>query len=212
MSCSFTPVACRGVVDLGHEAPDEGVMAVALPARDDVEALIELRQQIRDLGRVVLEIGIHRDDDVAGRDLDAGCERRRLSEVPAQPHDPDVQMRRMQSHELAIRPVGRAVVDEDDLPLGSRRRKRRPELAIQRLERRILVQERYYNGESAASLIGSRHAGAGRQAERLNALDSCRFAAGNRHLWSVLRYPRFIRAPSTRWGQPFGRSSEGNCV
>ena len=44
---------------------DERVAAVRLPARDEVEALVELGEQPRDLGRVVLAVAVDRDDDVA---------------------------------------------------------------------------------------------------------------------------------------------------
>ena len=110
----------RGVVDPRDEAPDERVVPVALPARDDVEAVVELRQEIRDLGRVVLQIRIHRDDHVAGGDVDSRRERGSLAEVPAQAHDANVEVCGVEPHELAIGPVRRAVVDEHDLPLEGR--------------------------------------------------------------------------------------------
>src|SRR6266542_2794066 len=53
------------VEDLRENSAAERVAAVGLPAGDQVEALVELRQEPRYLGRVILEIGVDRDDDVA---------------------------------------------------------------------------------------------------------------------------------------------------
>ena len=107
----------RAVVDPRHEAAKERILAVALPARDDVVALVELCNQIRNLCRVVLKVGVHRHDDLAGCNFDACSERSCLSEVPAQAHDPHVELRLVKADELLIGAVGRAVVDEDDLPV-----------------------------------------------------------------------------------------------
>ena len=48
----------------------------------------------------------------------------------------------MEPDELAIRAVGRAVVDVDDLPLDAGRVECGLELVVERAERRLLVQER----------------------------------------------------------------------
>ena len=51
------------VEDLRRDAARQRVAALRLPAGDEVEALVELRQQARDLGRVVLQVAVDRDDD-----------------------------------------------------------------------------------------------------------------------------------------------------
>ena len=66
--------AAGGLAAIFKVAPDQAaafiaildVTALVLPARDQVESLVELREQRGDLGRVVLEIGIDGDHDVAG--------------------------------------------------------------------------------------------------------------------------------------------------
>ena len=78
------------VEDLRRDAPRERVAPLRLPAADEVEALVELRQQPRDLGRIVLEVGVDRDDDVALGVREPRRERRRLAEVPAQADHPHV--------------------------------------------------------------------------------------------------------------------------
>jgi len=64
--------------------------AARLPARDEIEPLVELGEQARDLRGVVLEVAVDRHHDVAGRLGEAGRERRGLAEVAAQPHDADI--------------------------------------------------------------------------------------------------------------------------
>ena len=137
------------VVDPRDEPSHERIVPIALPARDDVESVVELGEQVRDLGRVVLQVCIHRDDHLAGRDLDSGRERGRLAEVPAQTYDADVEVRRMEAHELAVRAVGRAVVDEHDLPVEVGRAERGVEFGVDLLERRLFVEERDDDGDQA---------------------------------------------------------------
>ena len=59
------------VEDAGRDPSAQRVAPLRLPARDEVEALVELREQARNLGRVVLEVAVDRDDDVALRLLEA---------------------------------------------------------------------------------------------------------------------------------------------
>ena len=61
-----------------------------LPARHEVVALVQLREEPRDLRGVVLEVAVDRHDDVALDLAEAGVECRRLAQVAAQPHDADV--------------------------------------------------------------------------------------------------------------------------
>ena len=68
----------------------ERVPPTRLPARDEVEALVELGEQARDLGGIVLEVAVDRDDHVALRLREAGGERGRLAEVSSQPDDDHV--------------------------------------------------------------------------------------------------------------------------
>ena len=98
MSCSRSPGHAPGhaVEEPRGDPPRERVAPLRLPAGHEVEALVELRQQAGDLGRVVLEVAVDRDDDVAGRLREAGVERGRLAEVAAQAHDAHVVVDRVQ--------------------------------------------------------------------------------------------------------------------
>ena len=98
-SCSRTP-EITPVVQLKtreNDAPQERVVAPGLPAGDEVEALVELREELRDLGRVVLQVGVDRHDDLAARLEEAGLERRGLPEVAAQVDHDDIRQLIVQS-------------------------------------------------------------------------------------------------------------------
>ena len=127
------------VEDLRRDAPRDRVAALRLPARDEVVALVELRQQPRDLGGVVLQVAVNCHDDVACRLGEAGVERRRLAEVAAQADDADVVVRVVEPRQRAERAVGRAVVDEDGLPGAAVAVERRGQLVVEQRDAALLV-------------------------------------------------------------------------
>ena len=105
------------VEDARDDAPSpERVAALRFPARDEVEALVQLREQARDLARVVLEVAVDRDDDLALGVREPGGERGRLAEVAAQADDLRVRGSGVEPRQRGERAVLRAVVDEDRLP------------------------------------------------------------------------------------------------
>ena len=63
------------------------VLAVLAPAGDDVVPLVELLQHRGDVGRVVLQVGVERDDDAGARVVDAGGECRGLPVVATKAHE-----------------------------------------------------------------------------------------------------------------------------
>ncbi len=68
------------------------------------------------LRRIVLQVGVHREDDLTPRHLESGDERRRLAEVAAETNDMDARIALMQRAQRLKRAVPAAVVDEDDFP------------------------------------------------------------------------------------------------
>jgi hypothetical protein len=125
-----------------EESPRERVVPPRFPARYEIEPLVELGEQLRNLRGVVLEIGVDRHDDVTVRFEKAGLERRRLAEVPTEVHDHDIGRLGMESLERGHAPVGRPVVHEDDLERLALRLECVRDLAIQRIERLLLVEQR----------------------------------------------------------------------
>src|SRR4029453_17216842 len=69
------------VEDARGQSAGERIPPPGLPAGDEVEALIELREETWDLGWVVLEIRVDRDNDLAGGMPEAGGERHRLAQI-----------------------------------------------------------------------------------------------------------------------------------
>ncbi len=73
------------VGDARRDFAQKGIIhAMLTPSAGDVEAFIDLGEQRRNILGRVLQIAIHRDDDVALRFVESRGERRGLSEVAAQ--------------------------------------------------------------------------------------------------------------------------------
>ena len=79
-----TDLARRGVEEFGGNGLRQGVVALLLPARDEVVALLgDHLEEGRYLVGRVLEVGVHRDDDAALRLLETAVEGRALAVVAA---------------------------------------------------------------------------------------------------------------------------------
>ena len=104
----------------GQRAPP-GVAAGRAPAARDVGAGLDRGDEPRDVLGLVLEVAVHRHDDVAARAREPGVHRRVLAEVPLEADGVDARVGRVQPLELGPGPVGRAVVDEDQLERLCRR-------------------------------------------------------------------------------------------
>src|SRR6266536_1763755 len=63
------------VEELRRDAARQRVAAPRFPTRHEVEAFLELREQARNLGRIVLEVAVDRDDAVARGLRESGSER-----------------------------------------------------------------------------------------------------------------------------------------
>ena len=79
------PVGDDGWDLTGHEL----VLALVAPADHDIEALPDLFQEQGDVARVVLEIAVHGDDDLAAGVLDAGDHGRGLAVVLTEADHPE---------------------------------------------------------------------------------------------------------------------------
>ena len=84
---------------VGHargEAAHEVVLPVLPPAVDDIVALIQLGQQGRDVGRVVLAVGVEGNDDRAAGVVETGGEGGRLAVVAPEADGDDARVGRGQ--------------------------------------------------------------------------------------------------------------------
>src|SRR2546430_9404011 len=131
---------------VGHprrHAPDEGI---AIPTVHSLAAdrvpLIELGEQARDVGRVVLQVGIHGHDHPPTRGLEARVGGRRLAGVRLESDESDTSIALAEATDDLGAPVLAAVVDEDDLELDAQSFEHRAELGPQWREILLLVVHR----------------------------------------------------------------------
>lgn len=95
--------------------PAHPVVLPPLPhAADDVEA-VDLGEEPRDVRRVVLQVGVQGDDDLAAGVAEAGVHRRRLAAVPALVEHAHAVVVPGQPPQDFRAGVGAAVIDEEDL-------------------------------------------------------------------------------------------------
>ena len=107
------------------------------PAGRDVDAF-ERGEEPRDVLRLVLEVAVHRHDAVAARPREPRVHRRVLAEVALEADDAHARVLFVQRAERRERAVGRAVVDEDRLPLAPVERGR--DAPVQLLDGALLVE------------------------------------------------------------------------
>src|SRR5437764_655803 len=127
------------VEDSRQDTPAQRVAAAGLPARNEVEALVELHQQPGNLCGIVLQVGVDRDDGLTGSLAEPGRECDRLPEVSTQPDDAYVLMRVVEPGQRSEGPVDGAVVDEHGLPVLLEGLECSLELLVQQRDRVLLV-------------------------------------------------------------------------
>ena len=127
--------------DRRHAAQDQAVLAIASPAHDQVEPALQLRDQPRNVGGVVLEVRVHRDHHPAATRLEPGCHGGRLAEVAPQEHEAHVLgVLLTQPVQELPRAVGAHVVREDHLPRTPHPPHVLADLGVERLEVVALVE------------------------------------------------------------------------
>ncbi len=189
--------ADEGVGDERRDPPeDQPVLAILAPAGDQIESLVQLGDEARDVVRVVLPVGVHRDDQGAARRMEAGVERRRLTGVA--PKEDRLQI----GADLRLLPdqgraaVVAAVVDGDDLELLSHPREHGRDLVEERDQVVALVVDGeddadVHDGASAARFAPLYHA-----QRRLSGIGAPR---GGSH---IARTVAVARASSARGARP----------
>src|SRR5205807_5237597 len=84
------------------------------PTADDVKAVVEFFNERGDLRRVVLQIAIHRDDDLTMSSVETSFERWGLAKVPSKTDDADALVRLMNFAQDVRGPVCAPVIDKAD--------------------------------------------------------------------------------------------------
>ena len=108
-------LAHHPVRDAAGQLPSQpGILSFHAPAADDVVAFRHGAQKLREVLRVVLEITIHGDDDVALGEVKPGLQGGGLAEVSPQPKDRDSRILVADLVQQHARLVAAPIVDEDD--------------------------------------------------------------------------------------------------
>ena len=131
----------------GNLARDQLVLAVVAPADDEVEAGVDLLQQQRDVGRIVLQVAVHGDEHFAVRVLDARRHRRRLAVVAAELDDAQPRIAACERRSDRDRVVLAAVVDEHHLERPAELIERLHDRLVQRANAFLLVVQRHDDGK-----------------------------------------------------------------
>ncbi len=125
----------------GQLASELLVLPVLAPSGDHVGSGVELREQLADVGGIVLEIAVHRDDHLAAGRFDARAHRRGLAEI--EPEADHVQLGPLRGDFLKREEgaVAAAVVDADHFPRAPELAELGEELVEQRRDVLLFVEE-----------------------------------------------------------------------
>ena len=135
---------CRPVEELARPPLADRVVALLLPARNQVVTLLEDHTaQGGDLLGRILQVGVHGDHHLAARSRKAAIESGRLAVVARKTDAPQRRILRGQALDNGPRAVGRAVVHEDCLIGEGMGRSDTVDPRQQFGQRLLLVVERY---------------------------------------------------------------------
>ena len=121
------------------------------PARHGVVAFGELVEEIRDLRRIVLQIAVHGDDDLAAGVVEPGRQGGRLAVVPTQVDADDPWVGLTQLLQDAGRGVAAPVIDKNRLPRLFARLERLRNPPVELPQARLLVVQRDNDETSGVS-------------------------------------------------------------
>jgi hypothetical protein len=128
----------------GQQTLDRIVVALLAPAADHVVTLVELRDERRDVRRVVLQVRVQGNDHVAPGVRETRAQGSGLPEVPSETDHADPWIRRLEALEILETAVGAAIVDEDQLVFVPARQ-RAGDLLVQSRQVLLLVQEGHHH-------------------------------------------------------------------
>ncbi len=113
----------------------------------DIVAFIELRKQLLNLLRLVLEIGVHHNDDVACGIVESSRQRNVVAEITGEALDANMlRIARTDVEQNFERAVPRAIIDEDPLVGASNRGERARKPPVEFRQDLLLIIDRDYDG------------------------------------------------------------------
>jgi hypothetical protein len=143
----------------GQPAQEERVAPLQPAAAGDVGSGVDRRDQLGQVGRLVLQVAVHGDDDLAAGSGDACVHRGMLAEVAFEGDDADAVVPVVQAGQDVERPVGRAVVHEDHLGGQACAVDGLDDAVVERLDRPFLVE--HGDDDAHAGRAHGRRAGCG---------------------------------------------------
>ncbi len=120
------------------------IVADLLPAADQIESLAQLRQEIRNLRRIVLQVRVHGDHVGPACRVKARLESRGFAKVPAEANPTHTRIVRRQLLDYLPRRIATAIVDEEDLDVQIPLAGHGGDLAMQLRQAFALVVDRDY--------------------------------------------------------------------
>lgn len=132
--------------DARGDPAQPGVLAIHADAADHVET-VKMVEKPRDVGRIVLQIGVEGDDDAAGCRAEARGQGRRLARVVPQANDPHRRILDPEPAERFEAAVRAAIVDEDHLMGTTEGAQDALELGGEERKTRLLVEHRDDDGD-----------------------------------------------------------------
>ncbi len=111
------------VGDFGGQAPPPRILPVLSDAAYDI-IVLELFQDVRDIARVVLQVGVQRDDHLTARPFEARIQGSGLPCIVAQPDHPHFRPFGDQLSQDMRRAIATAIVDEEQFVARPQRRQR----------------------------------------------------------------------------------------
>ena len=126
----------------GNLARKQFVLPVFSPTGNDVEPFIKFVQQTRDVGRIILHIGVHRNQHLAARRMDARSHRRRLTVVSSQSDHAYARVFRGKFAQHIQASIARTIVNVDDFGRASEFLQRLVQSRLQWTKVRLFVKDR----------------------------------------------------------------------
>ena len=141
MSCRRTPetLPATPLKSFDGMRRVSGSRRLRLPAGDEVVALVELGEQPRDLGGIVLEVAVDRHDDVAWASPKPASRAAALPKLRRSRTTRTLSCASWSRVSAPNVPSRRAVVDEDRLPRAAVAVERRGELVVEQRDAALLV-------------------------------------------------------------------------
>src|SRR5262245_28397372 len=149
---------------LGHDpvrdaawqpSSEPSILPLKTPTADDVISLAQFRNEGWDLGRIMLKIAIHRDDDVSSSRIETGLKTGGLAEVLTKPHNRNARIVIAYFRQDFEGVVAAAIVDKNDFIVAAQLRHCCNNPGVERTDVTFFVIKR--NNDGVSNLVCDFH-------------------------------------------------------